>query len=142
MVQKYEVLLLTVPEITGDEAKGLENHLEKVIKSHKGSIISFDRWGKYKLAYEIQKSDYGVYYLVRFEVPKGTSAINDIKALFKVKLNTVVMRDMIAALNPKKPLTYQRPRSLEEAPSREVDSFLKENKMAGFMSDEKDVGEE
>lgn len=123
MTQKYEALLLTVPEITGDEAKGLETQLEKVINSHKGSIISFDRWGKYKLAYDVNKNDYGVYYLVRFDVPRGTLIVNDIRTLFKVKLHTVVMREMIALLDSKNPLAYQRPRSLEEAPAREGDTF-------------------
>lgn len=132
MTQKYEALMLTVPEITGDEAKSLESQVEKMINSHKGSIVSFDRWGKYKLAYEVQGNDYGVYYLVRFDVPKGTTVVTDIKTLFSVKLNNVVMRDMIAALDPKRPLAYQRPRSLEEAPSRENDGFK-----GGMYSDEK-----
>lgn len=123
MTCKYEVLLLTVPEITSDESKNLETQLEKVINSHKGSIVSFDKWGKYKLAYEINNNDYGVYYLVRFDVPRGTTVNDDIKTLFKVKLNTIVMREMISALDPKGDLTYQRPRSLEEVPSREGESF-------------------
>lgn len=123
MLRQYEALLLTVPEITGDEVKNLETQLDKAIKSGSGSTISFERWGKYKLAYEINKTDYGIFFLARFEVPNGTTLVNDLKTLLKVKLNNVIMRDMVSALDPKRPLTYQRPRSLEEAPAREAEGF-------------------
>lgn len=134
MLQKYEVLILTVPEITGDELKNLEGQFEKVIRAEGGSIISFDRWGKYKLAYPIKKNDYGVYALIRFEVPKNSKVANEIKMLFKVRFTNVVMRELITALDPQQPLIYQRPRSLEEAPVRDVEDFLKENKMSGLLS--------
>jgi len=66
------------------------------------------------------------------------------KHLLKVKLNNVVMRDMISVLDPKHPLTYQRPRSLEEAPAREAEGFSRENKMPGFFSadDRDDIDED
>jgi len=138
MMRQYEALLLTVPEITGDEIKNLETQLDKTIKSGTGSTISFERWGKYRLAYEINKNDYGVFFLTRFELPVGTNkALNEMKHLLKVKFNNVVMRDMISVLNPKYPLTYQRPRSLEEAPARETE-FSKDNKMNNFFSDNRD----
>lgn len=119
MMQKYEALLLTTPEITGDEAKGLEMQLDKLIKAGGGSTISFDRWGKYKLAYEINKNEYGVYFLMRFNAPKKTTIINDLKTYISVRMSPVVMRDMISCVDEKSPSTYQRPRSLEEAPTRE-----------------------
>ena len=139
MMRQYEALLLTVPEITGDETKNLETQLDKIIKASTGSIVSFERWGKYKLAYEINKNDYGVFFLARFELSTGTKTLEDMKHLFKVKLNNVIMRDMISVLDAKRPLAYQRPRSLEEAPARETEGFSRDNKMPGFMSmDDKD----
>lgn len=144
MMRQYEALLLTVPEITGDETKHLETQLDKAVKAGTGSIVSFERWGKYKLAYEINKNDYGVFFLTRFELPTGTKTLDDMKHLFKVKLNNVIMRDMISVLDPKRPLAYQRPRSLEEAPAREAEGFSKDSKMPGFMSmdDKDDIDEE
>lgn len=139
VLRQYEALLLTVPEITGDEAKHLETTLDKAIKTGAGSTISFERWGKYKLAYDINKNEYGVFFLTRFEAPEKTTFINDLKTLLKVKLNNVIMRDMISVLDPKVPLTYQRPRSLEEAPAREVESFSRD-KMPNFFSADKRDG--
>jgi len=143
MIQKYEALLLTIPEITGDEAKSLETQLDNVIKVGGGSTISFERWGKFKLAFDVNKSEYGVYYLVRFEAPKKTTLISDMKTYFKVKLSNIVKRDMISCLDPKRPLTYQRPRSLEEAPARE-EGFSRDRSGSSYFSasDKADLDDE
>src|SRR5204863_463523 len=124
--------LLTVPEITADEAKSLESQIDRIVKDKKGNVISFERWGKYKLAYPVRKNDYGVYFLARFEAP--TDVVEEVRNLFAVKLHDLIMRQMSINLDPKQPLTYQRPQSLEDAPtSRDVNTFLKENKMEGLM---------
>ena len=142
-LRKYEALMLTVPEITGDEAKNIETTLDKTIKAGSGSVLSFERWGKYKLAYDINKNEYGVFFLTRFEAPEKSTLINELKTLFKVKFNNVVMRDMISVLDPKNPLTYQRPRSLEEAPAREAETFAKEKVSSYFSANDKDeIGDE
>ena len=65
---RYEVLFLTVPEITKDESEGIKSHFLKVVRSHKGMLLSFERWGKYHLAYPVHNNEYGVYFLARFEV--------------------------------------------------------------------------
>lgn len=131
---RYEMLLLTVPEITEDEAQSLESNLDRLIKETKGTTISFERWGKYRLAYPVRKNDYGIYFLLRFEVDEPQTLLENIKSLLKVKLSNIVMRNMVSALSPKKSLAYQRAPSLEETPSRDVDSFLKEHKMEGLLS--------
>jgi small subunit ribosomal protein S6 len=129
---RYEILMLAVPEITQDEIKQLEDRLEKTIESFKGSIISFERWGKYRLAYSIKKNDYGVYILVRFEInEKPTALLEELKTIFAVKLNEIVMRHMITKLDPTASLAYNRPHSLEDAPPREVGSFMRDNKGEG-----------
>ncbi|HVX00024.1 MAG TPA: 30S ribosomal protein S6 [Candidatus Babeliaceae bacterium] len=132
---RYETLFLAVPEITADEATTLESQFEKVLKEKKGNSLSFERWGKYKLAYPVRKNDYGVYYLARFEIePENTQTILDgLRTLMAVKYNELVMRYMICALDAQGSLTYQRPESLEEAPARDVEAFLKENKMSGLL---------
>lgn len=127
---RYELLLLTVPEITEDEAKHLESQLDRMIKAAKGSLISYERWGKYRLAYAIKKNEYGVYYLVRFEVDADSTLVEDMRTLFAVKFNDLVMRHMMHALDPKGSLAYQRPPSLEETPRREGPMF-KEDRHGG-----------
>ncbi len=132
---RYEILMLSVPEITGDEVKQLEDRLEETIEKFKGVVISFERWGKFRLAYPINKNDYGVYFLIRFESEVNAGPLLDeLKAIFAVKLNDIVMRHMVSKLDPEASLAYQRPQSLEDTPARDVDSFLRENKMEGLLS--------
>ncbi len=143
MMRRYEALLLAVPEITQDEAKNVENEIARLAQKAKGTVISFERWGKYKLAYPVKKNDYGIYFLTRFEMPAETSIelLNDIKSLFAVKLHEVVMRNTVTRLDETGSLAYQRPKSLEEAPAgNDVGAFLKDNKMDGLFGSDKKAG--
>jgi hypothetical protein len=54
-----------------------------------------------------------------------------------VKLNDIVMRHMVVKLDAEGSLEYQKPQSLEDAPSRDVGNFLRENKMGGLFGADK-----
>lgn len=131
--ERYEALILTIPEITNDEAGEIEKLLDKKIQSVKGKLISYDRWGKYQLAYRVKNNSYGVYYLARFDFPenKKDEALKELKNLFELKFNEVIMRFLLSHLDSNAPLEYKRPQSLDETP-RDVDQFLKDNKMTGI----------
>ncbi len=132
---RYEIFFFTVPEITIDEQSAIESQIDKLIKSHQAGVISFERWGKYRLAYPVRGNEYAVRFLIRFEASqeKANPLLEALRALLAVRYNDLVMRFMITNLAPRRPLEYQRPESLEEAPVRDVDSFLKENKMTGLL---------
>ncbi len=132
---RYEALLLARPDITKDETAKLEKELDAAVKQNKATTISFDRWGKYRLAYPVRKNEYGVYFLTRFEVEteNNQQLLDDIRSLMRLKQSDVVMREMITKLDPEGSLEYKRPESLEETPA-DVDSFLKKNKMSGLVS--------
>ncbi len=135
-LRRYEALMLTVPEITQDEAKSLETSIEGAVKTAQGSVVSFERWGKYRLCYPINKNDYGIYFLARFEVPAEGQVNEELKSLFSIKFHELVVRNTVTRLDILDPLDYQRPKSLEESPaSRDVDKFLKDNKMTGLLKD-------
>lgn len=135
-MKRYETLILTVPEITKDECSWLEMELSKLISRGKGSLISFDKWGKYRLTFSIRRNNYGVYFLIRFEVEGElyTELLKEMDAFFKVKAFDVVMRTLTTVLDLNKSLEYQKPPSLEDSPSHDVDKFLKENKIDGMLS--------
>jgi small subunit ribosomal protein S6 len=127
----YEILIVTVPEITSDESSSLETQLTKLIEEYKGTIQFLHRWGKYRLAYPVRGNDYGVYFLLRF-----TTTATDVQELLAalytfltVKHNELVMRHLIVKLDPHASVTYHRPESLEETPGKTVDSFIKNKKL-------------
>lgn len=132
---RYETLFLAVPEITADESNTIESQIDSTITGAKGTVISYERWGKYQLSYPVRKYEYGIYFLVRFEVSNENknSLLEAIRTLFTVKQPTLVMRHTIAKLDPQGSLEYKRAESLEEVPTRDVDVFLKENKMTGLL---------
>lgn len=131
---RYEVLFLTVPEITKDEAEAIKAHFSKVIRAHKGTLISFDRWGKYRLAYVVNKNEYGVYFLARFEVDAENKAslLAAIKDIFVFKFNTLIPKHIIERIALDEPAEYRRPASLEDNP-QDIDTFLKRNEMEGLL---------
>lgn len=132
---RYEVLLLTIPEVTGDEAKGIESQLQGILRTAKGTLVSFERWGKYRLAFAVKKHEYGVYFLARFELPdESKAALGEIKALVDVKFCELIMRSIFTALEDGQSLVYQRPASLEETPRREAGSFLRSPRHEGSRS--------
>lgn len=138
---RYEALVLAVPEITADETKSIESQLSKAVVDKKGTLLSFERWGKYRLAYPVSNNDYGVYFLARFEGNDAPALTEDVKNLFAVKLHGVVMRHIVTKLDLNESLEYQRPQSLEEAPARE-DAFFKGMKSDSAMSEDHEESED
>jgi small subunit ribosomal protein S6 len=142
---RYEILLLAIPEITEDEASAVEKHLDKVLTAFGATMLSFEKWGKYQLAYPVNKKDYGIYFLLRFELSDLKQPIaalfDELKILFSIKINTLIMRHMVARLKSGQSLAYQRPPSLEEAPPKEMSSFSREGRTAHFRSRDSMRGE-
>lgn len=133
---RYETLFLAVPEITADESRSLEQGVEAILKNHDAALDSFDRWGKIRLAYTVKNNDYGVYFLVRYSCADGKKAqllTNELRTFVNIKCDDLVMRFLTTKLDVNKPLEYRRPESVEEHSSRDVDTFLKENKMEGLL---------
>jgi len=129
-MNRYEVLMLAVPEVTQDESKQIEQQLDTIARSTDGSLISFERWGKYKLAYPVDSNDYGVYFLARFE-SNQPNMLDEVNSLFKIKLNDVVMRNQVNKLDANQTLVYNRPKSLEDAPET--------SNARGFMDERKKI---
>lgn len=125
---RYEILILVTPDVTQDETASIEKYLAGLIKNAKADLISYERWGKYRLAYPVRKKEYGVYYLLRFAVnqEQKQALIKDMQEALRVKFNDLVMRFMVHEIRPGQSLEYTRPRSLEEMP-QDVDNLLKEN---------------
>ena len=123
----YEMLLLASPEITKDEESTLEKQIDKLINDAKGTVTSFDRWGKYRLAYPVRKNDYGVYFLMRFDV-EDNNVLKDIHHMFYIKFNSIVMRSMFTKLDKEQSLEYKKPLSLEDTPKKPI-GFLQETEL-------------
>jgi small subunit ribosomal protein S6 len=134
-MNRYEILLLTVPHMTEDESGAIERGIEKIAKGIPGStLLSYDKWGKCKLAYEIGKHEYGLYFLIRFELTDPKRLFEEIRGLLTMKYNDSVIRFLTKKLEENEPLVYQRQEPVEDSSTRDVGDFLRKNKMEGLLS--------
>jgi len=133
---RYETLFLATSEITDDEISSIERHMDKLLAEFKGKLSVFDKWGKYRLAYPVNKGDYGVYILARYELERGVNVpefVKELDTFVKIKCNEFVMRYTSIKLSPKASTTYIKPDPIESNRSTNVDKFLRENKMEGIL---------
>jgi ribosomal protein S6 len=131
----YETLLLARTEITKDEVENLEKQFDQLLTDSKGKLNLFDKWGKYKLSYPVNKSIYGVYLFTRYELPKDNadSIFKEINMLFKIKYNDIIKRFVTTKLEGTPSTTYKKPEPIDSRGSSSLDSFIKEHKMEGLI---------
>ncbi len=117
------MLLLFRPDVTQEMYNDIKLRLEAVVLGEDGGkIVSFDKWGKYLLAYPVKKCSYGVYSLFRFGLNlSGCEAVLlKLRSLCLVKFNNDVMRHVFVKVGKVMPGEYCRPDSLEEMPRKDV----------------------
>lgn len=124
---RYETLMLVRPDVTNDEFSSLEGDFARIVEGVKGKLSAFDRWGKYRLAYPVQKNSYGVYALARFEVAPTAmqKLLDDLQLHFRIKANDVVMRHVNYRLATDAPQAYQRPDSLDTGSESRLDPSVR-----------------
>lgn len=118
----YETLMLLDVDVSDADLSTLENQVKDLVKAGKGSLKSFDKWGKYRLAYPVRKKDYGVYALARYEVKDEAAAFfKKFETHLRVKCHELVYRHVHARLTPESfEKEYVRPESIEQAAQNEA----------------------
>lgn len=58
----YETITILKPSASETQATELGDRIRGIISQHQGTHILTDAWGKKKLAFPIERSDYGVYH--------------------------------------------------------------------------------
>jgi small subunit ribosomal protein S6 len=67
-LNQYEIAVIYHPDLEMDLDKATAK-VEKIIADNKGKIGRTDNWGKRKLAYLINKQEYGLYVFYTVEMP-------------------------------------------------------------------------
>jgi small subunit ribosomal protein S6 len=63
----YETIIILDSLLSPEEIENHINRVKEVIETQGGKVTAIDRWGKRRLAYEIQKKQYGFYVAMEFE---------------------------------------------------------------------------
>ena len=90
MKKAYEIMYIVKP-IEEEAFEAIVAKFENLVAANGGNVEKTDRWGKRRLAYEIQDLQEGLYVLMTFEAEAAT-----VKELDRVmKITDEVMRHMI-----------------------------------------------
>lgn len=137
---RYETLVLANSHVTKDELDMLEKYFDDITAQFKGRLVIFDNWGKQRLAYTVKHNDYGVYVLIRYEVPQesATGIFKEIESFFRLKYNEISLRHVTVKLDAKKGAEYSKPESVNSRVGN-LDSFIRENKIDKFLDSQDDV---
>lgn len=90
-MRNYELAYIAHPELDESTLTNLEERVAGWIDSAGGKIIKVDRWGKRRLAYDIQKQTDGYYYILDLEMPAEAGAIVE----RDLRLSEQILRFMI-----------------------------------------------
>lgn len=112
-MRKYELVVVLQPDL---EAK-IDSALTKVrgvVTDNGGSIIKEDNWGKKRLAYRINKEEFGVYVYMDVELPaEVVSKVNG-----TLNITDEVMRFLLVSVDEK----ARAAQAEAEAAAKEKDS--------------------
>ena len=65
-MRAYEILFIIRPDLDDETVAGVVDRLSEVVNSNGGADLKVDKWGKRRLAYEIQDFNEGIYVLMNF----------------------------------------------------------------------------
>ncbi len=72
-MRNYESMFILKPELEEEAIVATVSRFEDVVKNGGGEILKTDRWGKRRLAYEVNNITEGHYVLMTFKSPSSVA---------------------------------------------------------------------
>jgi small subunit ribosomal protein S6 len=66
-LRDYEIMAILDPEADEQTVAGVVDRITQILSDREGEVANVDRWGRRKLAYEINRKSEGNYVLVVFK---------------------------------------------------------------------------
>jgi len=117
----YETLMLLDAQASEADIATLEKQVKDMLKAGNGKLATFDKWGKYRLAYPVRKQEHGIYTLVRYEMEEAVATfLKKFDTHLRIKCPDLVMRHVHVRLEPEQfKAEYIKPESIEQAAQNE-----------------------
>nr|WP_320131792.1 30S ribosomal protein S6 [uncultured Holophaga sp.] len=86
-MRRYETIFIASPTLTDEQVDDLVRQYEGIIAEQGGELLKTDKWGRKKLAYEVQKFSEGYYTL--FEMNAGSTLVAELERRFRNNENVI-----------------------------------------------------
>jgi small subunit ribosomal protein S6 len=96
-MRRYETTYIVDSAIEPDKIEAINQRALEIIAKYEGKIIEEKRWGKRRLAFEIDKRQYGYYIILNYEAQGAV--VSELERFFH--LNSNVLRYLTIQLNNK-----------------------------------------
>jgi len=94
-MRKYEIMYIMPPDFDSEKTEAVIQKYSDILTAEGGEIIEINKWGKRKLAYEIDKTwKEGFYVLMTFNAEPA--AVNELDR--KMKISDDIIRQMITRI--------------------------------------------
>ncbi|MEW6367995.1 MAG: 30S ribosomal protein S6 [Acidobacteriota bacterium] len=80
-MRQYEVVFILAPHLSEEEADAMALAMQRTAEKKGATFTKVDKWGKRRLAYNIEKQREGYYFL--FAIDTNPDAINELERKFK-----------------------------------------------------------
>ncbi len=81
-MRTYELMLTINPEIETENIDIIVERISGIITNQNGEVVNVDKWGKRKLAYEVNGNTEGFYVVIVFKA--DNEAITEIDRVLKI----------------------------------------------------------
>jgi len=139
-LKRYEVIAIVKPDLSEDDISKIIERIENIIVKRNGIIAKIDKWGKRRLAYEINKQKEGYYFLFDFvgdgpivaEIERNYKIDDRVLKFISIKKDGALTREgidaEIAAAEAKKtqPVTENETSSAEDKTIQPADRTSEE----------------
>ena len=128
-MRRYETIFIASPTLTDEQADELVKQYEGVIAEQGGELLKTDKWGRKKLAYEVQKFSEG--YFTLFELNAGPTLIAELERRFRN--NDVVIKYMSVRMDVAEKAAGRTKQRIEREAKRKAQAGIKERSAEEVM---------
>ncbi|OGR01135.1 MAG: 30S ribosomal protein S6 [Deltaproteobacteria bacterium RIFOXYD12_FULL_50_9] len=120
-MRRYETIFIIKPNIDADGITAITDRVSGIIKDFDGTLVTVDKWGLKKLAYNIGKESQGMYIYV--EYGSKPAAVVEIERILKIddrilKFMTVKTQEVFDINTP-----VRKPKTISDSPEKDIEDI-------------------
>ncbi|MDR3682405.1 MAG: 30S ribosomal protein S6 [Geothrix sp.] len=128
-MRRYETIFIASPTLTDEQSDELVKQFEGIIAEQGGELLKTDKWGRKKLAYEVQKFSEGYYTL--FEMNAGPNLIAELERRFRN--NDAVIKYLSVRMDEAEKAAGRTKQRIEREAKRKAQAGIKERSAEEVM---------